>query len=333
MTRNSHALKIVLAFAAIYIIWGTTYLGIRVAIESMPPFLMAGARFIIAGSAVFLFLRLRGQPLPRRIHWRSAFILGALLLVGGNGFVTWAEQEVPSGIAALIVATEPVWITVFDWTLFKAPRPARGIAAGVVLGLAGIVLLIGPQLFGGTGNVSPASWTLIILAPIMWSIGSLFSREANVPENIFMSTSIEMLAGGLLLSIIGLVGGEASRISVADISIRSWAAFLYLVVFGSIIAFTAYIWLLQNVQATRAGTYSYVNPVIAVFLGWLILDEPLSPRMIFAAAVIVVAVMLIIRQRGGGRHVQETAAPADAAPADMPPALQVQPVALTAEQE
>jgi drug/metabolite transporter (DMT)-like permease len=316
MTRNSHALKIVLAFAAIYIIWGTTYLGIRVAIESMPPFLMAGARFIVAGSAVFLFLRLRGQPLPRRIHWRSAFILGALLLVGGNGFVTWAEQEVPSGIAALIVATEPVWITVFDWVLFKAPRPGRGIASGVVLGLAGIALLIGPQLFDGTGSVGPASWTIIILAPIMWSIGSLFSRDAKVPENIFMSTSIEMLAGGVLLLTIGLVGGEASRISVADISIRSWAAFLYLVVFGSIVAFTAYIWLLQNVPATRAGTYSYVNPVIAVFLGWLILDEPLSPRMIFAAAVIVVAVMLIIRQRG-----QSTPAVSEPSPADATPSL------------
>jgi len=315
MSRNSPVLKIILAFAAIYVIWGTTYLGIRVAIDTMPPFLMAAARFIVAGLAMFIFMRLRGQPIPRRLHWRSAFIVGGFLLVGGNGFVTWAEQEVPTGIAALIVATVPLWMTVFDWSLFNGPRPTWRISFGVILGLAGIALLIGPKLLDGTGDVSLAHWTIMILAPLLWSIGSLLSRKAEMPENTFMSTSIEMLAGGLLLLLIGLFTGESSQLAVADISARSWAAFLYLIIFGSIIAFTAYIWLLQNVQATRVGTYSYVNPIIAVFLGWVILGEPLSARMLAAAAVIVLAVMLIIRQRGSAQQEEDDTA-----------ALPVQPV-------
>jgi drug/metabolite transporter (DMT)-like permease len=266
----------------------------------MPPFMMASARFIIAGLALFAFMRWRGVPWPRPVHWRSAFLVGGFLLVGGTGFVTWAELEVPTGIAALIVATVPLWMTVFDWTLFKRPRPDGRLAFGVLLGLFGVALLIGPQLFEGGDDVSLASWVIMILAPLLWSIGSLLSRDADLPDDVFMSTSVEMLAGGLLLGLIGLALGEGGRLALTDYSLASWLAFLYLLVFGSIIAFTAYIWLLQNVPATQAGTYSYVNPIIAVFLGWLILDEPLSVRMLLAAAVILVAVMLIIRQRGGG---------------------------------
>jgi drug/metabolite transporter (DMT)-like permease len=334
MTRNSHLIKIILAFTAIYLIWGTTYLGIRVAIDTIPPFLMVGARFIIAGLPLFMFLRLRGRPMPRLAHWRSAFLVGGFLLVGGNGFVTWAEQEVPSGIAALIVATVPLWMTVFDWILFKASRPGRRIAFGVILGLVGVALLIGPQLLDANGGVSLGSWAIMILAPLLWSIGSLLSRSADLPDDLFMSISIEMLAGGVLLSLIGLALGEANQLHLAQISPRSWAAFFYLIIFGSLIAFTAYIWLLQNVQATRVGTYSYVNPVIAVFLGWLVLDEPLSGRMIVAAAVIVVAVMLIIRQRGGGHQTQEEAATEpEPTTVERPPALQVQPISVSAESD
>ena len=302
---NNQLLTTIASFAAIYIIWGTTYLFIRIAIETMPPFLMAGVRFIIAGLGLFLFMRLRGQPLPGRLHWRSAFIIGGFLLVGGNGFVTWAEQEVPTGIAALIVATVPLWMTVFDWTLFKGPRPDRRITFGVLLGLFGIVLLIGPQVFDQAAGISPLSWLIMILAPLLWSIGSLFSRSADLPKNVFVSTSIEMLAGGLLLLLIGALTGEASQLDVSAISGASWAAFLYLIIFGSIIAFTAYLWLLKHVQATRVGTYSYVNPIIAVFLGWLILSEPLSAQMLVAAAVIIVAVMLIIAKKDNGRQQED----------------------------
>ena len=299
-TTSNQLLTTILAFAAIYIIWGTTYLAIRVAIDTMPPFLMAGARFVIAGLAVFLFLRLRGQPMPRRLHWRSAFIVGGFLLVGGNGFVTWAEQEVPTGIAALVVATIPLWMTIFDWTLFKGPRPDRRVAFGVFLGLFGIALLIGPRLFDEAAGISPLSWLIMILAPLLWSIGSLLSRSADLPKNTFMSTSTEMLAGGLLLLIIGVFTGETSQLATADISTQSLIAFIYLIIFGSIIAFTAYIWLLKHVQATRAGTYSYVNPIIAVFLGWLILSEPLSAQMLVAAAIIIAAVVLIIARKPAG---------------------------------
>ena len=308
-TASNQLLTTIFAFAAIYIIWGTTYLAIRVAIDSIPPFLMAGARFVIAGLTVFLFLRLRGVPMPRRLHWRSAFIVGGFLLVGGNGFVTWAEQEVPSGVAALVVATIPLWMTVFDWVLFKGPRPDRRVTFGVFLGLFGIALLIGPQLFDEAAAISPLSWLIMILAPLLWSFGSLFSRKADLPENVFMSTSAEMLAGGLLLLLLGVFTGETSQLATAEISTQSLVAFLYLILFGSIIALTAYIWLLKHVQATRVATYSYVNPTIAVFLGWLILSEPLSAQMLVAAAIIVVAVMLIIARKPAGEPVQSADEP------------------------
>jgi drug/metabolite transporter (DMT)-like permease len=259
---------------------------------------MAGVRFLIAGLAVFLFLRARGAPMPKRIHWRSALVIGAFLLVGGNGFVTWSEQQVPSGVAALVVATMPLWMTLFDWLLFRGPRPGKRVAFGIVLGFVGIGLLIGPRLFDGASGVSMASWLILIMAPILWSLGSLHSRKSDLPDSVFMSTSMEMLAGGLLLLILGLITGEAGQLDIGQISTQSLLATLYLTIFGSIVAFTAYIWLLKSVQATRVSTYTYVNPVIAVSLGWLILSEPITPLMLAAAAIIIVAVVLIIARTG-----------------------------------
>jgi drug/metabolite transporter (DMT)-like permease len=296
-TDNNNALKIGLAFAAIYIIWGTTYLAIRVAVDTIPPFIMAGTRFVIAGVAVFAVLRARGVAMPTRIHWRSAAVVGAFMLVGGNGFVTWSEQQVPSGIAALVVATVPLWMVLFDWLLFGNIRPGKRTAAGLVLGFFGLSLLIGPRLAQGTAGISWLSWLILFLAPVLWSYGSLHSRRANLPENTFMSVSLEMAAGGVLLLLAGLLTGEASELNVGQISSRSLLAMLYLTIFGSIIALTAYVWLLKTVQASRVATYTYVNPVIAVFLGWLLLGEAINSQMLAAAGIIFMAVILITAQR------------------------------------
>lgn len=288
---------IILAFAAIYVIWGTTYLGIRVAVETIPPFFMAGARFLFAGALIFIILRLRGVPMPKRCHWRSAVFVGALLVVGGNGLVTWSEQQVASSTAALVVATVPLWMAVLGWLVFKGARPGKRVATGLILGLFGIALLIGPGQILGTAEFSLTALLILLLAPILWSLGSLYSRQAKLPENTFMATAMEMLAGGALLLLAGLVTGEASRLNMAVFSTRSLLAVAYLTIFGSIFAFSAYIWLLQHVPATKVATYTYVNPVFAVALGWLILSETITPTTIGAVAIIILAVVLITADR------------------------------------
>ncbi len=294
---NSKIRTTIIAFIALYIIWGTTYLAISIAVHTIPPFLMAGVRFLIAGSATYAFLRLRGVPRPTKPQWRSAAIIGAFLLVGGNGLVTWAEQEVPSSIAALIVATMPMWMVMFDWLIFKGPRPARKIVAGLLLGLVGIILLIGPGQILGTATFSSTHLLIMLAAPVLWSLGSLYARHAPLPKHVFMSTAMEMLAGGLLLLIAAGITGEFGKLDIPHISTQSLAAMLYLTIFGSIVAFTAYVWLLQNVTPARVSTYTYVNPVIAVFLGWLILSEPITALTLVAVVVIIAAVVLITSQK------------------------------------
>ncbi len=286
-------LKIILAFAAVYIIWGTTYLGIRIAVETIPPFFLAGMRFISAGLLIVLFLRARGAPRPRRSEWREAIIVGALLLAGGSGLVHWSEQTIPSSIAALVIATVPLWITLFDWLIFKGGRPGKKALAGLLLGLLGIVLLIGPGQFTATPAFSWTALAILLLSPILWSFGSLYSRQADLAPNTFMASGTEMIAGGIMLVIAGLLSGEASRLDLAAVPPVAWLSFFYLLFFGSIITFSAYIWLLQNVDASKVSSYSYINPVIAVFLGWLILSEPVTATTIVAVAIIIVAVILI----------------------------------------
>jgi len=298
--NRKHILAIILAFAAIYTIWGTTYLGIRIAVETLPPFFLSSVRFLFSGTIIFIVLRLRRVPMPKRFHWRSAVIIGALLLVGGNGLVTWSEQQVASSTAALVVATMPLWMVLFDWLFFKGKRPGKWVALGLILGLIGIVLLIGPGQFRGTADFSLSALLILLLAPILWSVGSLYSRGADLPENIFMATAIEMLAGGALLLLAGLATGEATGLNFAQFSSRSLLAMLYLTIFGSLVAFTAYIWLLKHVAAAKVATYTYVNPLIAVVLGWLILSEAITVATIVAAIIIVLAVILISANQSRG---------------------------------
>jgi drug/metabolite transporter (DMT)-like permease len=294
---RSQSIKIALAFSAIYVIWGTTYLAIRIAIETIPPFLMAGTRFLIAGSLVFIFLLIKGVPLPRRFHWRSAVIVGALLLLGGNGLVTWSEQEIPSGMAALVVATVPMWMMLFEWLIFRGKAPNKQIVIGVLIGFLGIFLLIGPAQLMGNTDFGTFSLMVLMMAPILWSFGSLYSRKVKLPDNVFMSTATEMLAGGIIMLFVGLIVGETSQLKISQFSLRSMGAMLYLMVFGSIVAFTAYLWLLKTVQPSKVATYTYVNPIIAVFLGWFILNETITPLSIIAIVAIVLSVVLITTQR------------------------------------
>lgn len=290
-------LIVLLAFAAIYVLWGTTYLAIRVAVETIPPFFMAGVRFLLAGTILLIALRLRGLKMPTRPQWRSAAVIGAFLLLGGNGLVTWSEQKIPSGTAALVVATVPLWMTAFDWLLYRRATPTRKVALGLLLGSLGIGLLVGPGLDTGQAAILWSDWAIILLAPILWSIGSLHSRQANLPENAFLATALEMLTGGALLLLAGFLTGEATRLDLAAISTRSLMATLYLIFFGSIVAFTAYIWLLKTVDAAKVATYTYVNPIIAVGLGWLLLNETVTPQMLLAVIVIITGVVFITRRQ------------------------------------
>jgi drug/metabolite transporter (DMT)-like permease len=285
-------LQIVAAFLAVYIIWGSTYFAIKVAIQTIPPFLMAGFRFLVAGALVFGWLLLRGAARPKLVHWRSALILGGLLLFAGNGGVTWAEQYIPSGLAALIVAMVPLYVALLDWLRPGGARPSALRIIGLVIGFAGVALLIGPL---ATGGFSPALFAAFVplIGSLCWAAGTLYSRSAKLPANPLVGTGMEMLVGGVLLTAVGLALGEGSQIHPETFSLDSLLAFGFLVIFGSIVAFSAYIWLLSKVNPGRVSTYAYVNPVVAVFLGWAFANEAVTGRTLIAAAVILLAVMII----------------------------------------
>lgn len=295
---SSHTTLLILAFAAVYLIWGTTYLAMRIGVHSIPPFMMASARFLIAGSILYLVLRLRGLPHPTRSQWKSALIVGSLLFLGGNGLVTWAEQEIPSGVAALVIATMPMWMTLFDWLFFGGRKPSIKVAVGVTMGIAGIILLIGPaQLFQGTTELNLFYMLGLIFAPIFWSIGSLYCRQADLPQNVFMTNASQMLCGGGVLAGVSLFFGEPFGFRFSQVTSEAWLSILYLTMFGSMIALTAYAWLLKNASATKVATYSYVNPIIAVFLGWSILSEKITWQTGLAVMVIIAGVILIVTDK------------------------------------
>jgi drug/metabolite transporter (DMT)-like permease len=292
-TSSHQPLRIVAAFAAVYLIWGSTYFAIAIAIDAMPPFLMAGVRFLLAGGIVYVWLRLRGSARPTWSHWGSALVIGGLLLVGGNGGVVFAEQYIPSGLAALLVAMVPIYMALLDWLRPGGRRPTALVALGLVFGFAGIFLLIGPDALVG-GGASYFPWILIpLFGSLCWAMGSLYSRSAKLPAAPLMGTALEMLAGGALLLILGLATGEAQQVNPDKFTVEALLAFGFLVVFGSIVAFSAYIWLLRTVSPARVSTYAYVNPVVALFLGSAFRGEPITSRTLVAAAVILVAVAVI----------------------------------------
>jgi drug/metabolite transporter (DMT)-like permease len=297
--------RVIAAFAAVYLIWGSTYLGIRLAIETIPPFLMGGVRFLIAGGVLYLWARWRGAERPTRAHWVSAVIIGALLLLGGNGAVVWSEQRVPSSIAALLVATVPLWMVLLDWMRRGGTRPTAVVTAGVVLGLAGIALLVRPG--AKTASVNLIGAGVLVLGSLSWAVGSLYARRVKLPPSPLLATAMEMLGGGALLTALAALSGETRTFHLANVSAHSAAALLYLIAFGSLVAFTAYVWLLEVSTPARVSTYAYVNPVVAVLLGWIFAGEPLTGQMLIAAAVIVGAVALITAgSLGAGRKASST---------------------------
>jgi len=300
---------LILAFASIYIIWGTTYMAMSIAVSTIPPFVIAGSRFLIAGLGLMIFLRCRGVALPTVSQWKWAALIGCLLMIGGNGLVMWGIQRLPSGICAVIIATMPLWMTMFDWSFFNGPRPGWKVSLGLLLGLVGIILLIDPFAAADvvTENevVKPGlhipSLLAVVCAPIFWSIGSLKSRRADLPDNVFMSTGAQMTCGGIALLVISVCFGEPARLDWPNMTWQSLTAVGYLTIFGSLIALTSYMWLLKNANASRIATYTYVNPVIAVFLGWWVLSEPLTRQTLIAILIILCAVIMIVTLGPGRR--------------------------------
>jgi drug/metabolite transporter (DMT)-like permease len=280
------------------VIWGSTYFGIRLAIESIPPFFMAGTRYLAAGGTMFLFALSRGAKLPSKTELRAAFIVGGCLLLGGAGGLTFAEQYVPSGTAALLVATVPVFLTIFAWITRLTARPSRTVLFALLLGIAGVFILSRPDLHSALSSNGQSNWylgvTVLLISSSIWAAGSLYSKNAARPSSAILGVGIQMISGGALLLVASALSGEPSRFDWAKVSVQSFLAWWYLVIFGAIIAFTAYVWLVRVCAPSLVGTYAFVNPVIAVFLGSVFAGEELTLRTISGAAVIVVAVAIII---------------------------------------
>jgi drug/metabolite transporter (DMT)-like permease len=295
--RSAPGWQITFAFMVVYVVWGSTYLAIRYGIATIPPFFMASARFLAAGAVLYAWCRLRGAARPTSLEWRATLIVGTLLLVLGNGGVTWAEQRLPSGVTALLVATEPLWLVGLAWASRTTGRPTWFQFLGVGLGLAGVAFLMWPSghVTGQGGMLVSAG--VVLVAACAWAAGSLYAPRAPLPSNRAFAAGMQMLTAGALLAIAGLATGETSQLNMAHVSMPSIIGLAYLAVFGSLVAFSAYSWLLDKATPARLSTYAYVNPMIAVLLGWLIAGEPLGIRALGSMALIVVAVILLTLPR------------------------------------
>lgn len=287
-------LKVWSALLVVYFIWGATYLGIRYAVETIPPFLMAGTRFLLAGTILFIWRRSAGDPAPSRGQWLRATIVGLLLLLGGNGLVSWAEKNVASGVAALIIGSAPLWMTAMEAMRPGGVRPNWLSLLGLGMGFGGIAVLVGPSLLhGAQGGSQQLGIVLLLFAALFWSIGSIYSRSADLPKSSLLSTSIEMLAGGTGLYLAGTFSGQWHQLVLANIAMRSWLGLVFLTIFGSMVGFTAYAWLLRNAPVSLVATYAYVNPLVAILLGSIFAQELLTVRILFAAIMIIGSVVLI----------------------------------------
>ena len=289
--------KLIAAFAAIYIIWGSTYLGIKYALEDIPPFMIGATRFLVAGVLLYAWARIRTGVKPETKHWWHALILGVFLLGVGNGCVLWAQQRIASGIAALVVAIVPLLVVLIEWLRPGGRRPSGAALIGVIIGLAGIALLIGPSAFMGAQDVDPMSAIVLLMGSISWSAATVFGKRASVPPAPLLASAMQLLGGSVGLIVASVVTGELGQVQPAEISLKAFLAVAYLIVFGSIVAFSAYSWLLRVASPAKISTYAYVNPVVAMLLGWAFADERMSARVLIAAAVVLAGVVLITRRR------------------------------------
>jgi len=288
---------LILAFAAIYIIWGSTYLGIRIAIESMPPFLMAAARFLLAGGVLLAFLKFRGAQWPTARQWWINSVIGTFLLLGGNGLVAWAEQFVPSGITAVLIGISPLFFVLTEWAWPGGSRPTATTMVALLLGFGGVAWLAAPWEDSVNGGLHAGGLIAILCACISWSFGSIYSRHAKHGLDPFLASALQMLGGGVALTVAAGLHGDFARYDFATITARAWWAFAYLVAIGSLVGFSTFVWLMKHSTPARVSTYAYVNPVVAVFLGWLILSEPITTRTLIASGVIVAAVAIITTEK------------------------------------
>jgi drug/metabolite transporter (DMT)-like permease len=292
VARQQVTSRVWLALAIVYVVWGSTYLGIDLAVRTIPPFLMAAVRFLIAGGVLYAWAIRRGDradcPTPR--HWLAAFLIAAPMLAVGNAAVGWAEQTLDTGTASLIIASVPLWMALLD-RVFYGQRLARVVVTGLAVGFAGVGLLVAP---GGSGGFSRAAIVLVV-SSFAWAVGSLYSRQAPQPGRPLVAAAMQMLAGGLILTVVSGVSGELGDVHPGQVSLESWLGLAYLVAAGSLLAFTAYMWLLRNAPTSLVGTYAYVNPFVAVLLGTVVLGEPLGWRTLVGGGIVLAAVALIVR--------------------------------------
>jgi drug/metabolite transporter (DMT)-like permease len=293
-TAKRDAILLIAAFAAVYVIWGSTYLAIAVGIESFPTLLLPAGRHLIAGLILYPILRWKTGIRPTRRQWRTAVITGLLLLLVGNGGVCLSERTVPSGVAALLVALVSFWMVLLDWLRPGGLRPVPRVVASLILGFGGLILLVGPAHLGGSERVNPAGAAILVVGSFAWACGSIYSKHNDLPSSPMLGVAMQSLAGGIALWIVGLLAGEGRQLHLASVTARSWVALAYLIVFGSGLGFTAYVYLLKRSSAAHVGTYAFVNPVVALFLGWLGAGETITLRTALAAAVILTAVLLVI---------------------------------------
>lgn len=286
--------RLMAAFAVVYIVWGSTFLAVRFGIESLPPLFLGGLRHLIAGLILYPLARLRSQEKLTLANWRAAALVGALLLLFGNGAVCWSEQLVPSGITALVVGTVSLWMVLIEWVRPGGTRPSSRVFLGLVLGFIGLGFLVGPSRFGGSERVSLLGTSVLVLGSLCWAAGSVFSKHIQLPRSPLLGAGMQSLVGGALLLLVGVISGEGAALDVHKITSRSIAALVYLIIFGSLVGFTAYTYLLRVAPPGRVGTYAYVNPVVAMFLGWIFAGEGLTLRTVLAGAVILTAVILVI---------------------------------------
>ncbi|MBI5935505.1 MAG: EamA family transporter [Chloroflexi bacterium] len=289
--------KIWIPLLALYIVWGSTYLAIRFAVETIPPFFHAGIRFLVSGIILVVWQRAVGEPMPTRKQWVSLAIIGNLLLLGGNGLVSWAEQTIPSGIAALIIGAIPLFLVITEAFRPGGVKPNRWTFLGLLIGFIGIFILVGPEEVTGGSRLDPFGVAALLMACFFWSLGSVYSKHGDLPKSSLMSTGGQMLMGSIGLFAVSLATGELSGWHLADVTTKSALGLVYLIFAGSLIGFVSYGWLLQNAPISLVATYAYVNPIVAVLLGNWFANEALEPRVWLAAAIIVGSVMFINRSR------------------------------------
>ncbi len=318
---SSNPSLLLAAFAAVYLIWGSTFLAIRIGDESIPPLLVAGIRHLTFGLIAFPILLWKTKARPTWAQWRSTTVTGLLLLAMGNGGVCLAEERVPSGIAALLVATISLWMVLIDWLRPNGTRTVPRVIVGLVLGFAGFALLVGPKELGGSGRIDPIGVAILGVGSFAWACGSIYAKHGQMPQSALLGSAMQSLTGGVILWISAGFTGEFRALHLTAVTTRSWIAIAYLICFGSAIGFSSYLYILKHSTATRVATYAFVNPIVALFLGWLLLNEAITTRTILASAVILVAVLLVITAPHREAPKTTTAAPSKVIEATEDPAF------------